>query len=159
MSVTAAGHPASWSLSRSLMSALHRSRSIGTTRLYLTLTPPLTTASKLDTCITQGKRHVKHIAFAMVGLVTTQLSSWITLTVTHHKTKHKGTFQPCVRTVMGLGRPPSPKQDLSACYKEQKQIRFRLVWKQAEGKDLCLVLITIINYMTERSYIFIKKVI
>jgi hypothetical protein len=64
-----------------------------------------------------------------------------------------------VRTVVGLGRPPSPKQDLSAWYKEQRRIRFRLVWKQAEGKDLCLVLITIINYMTERSYILVKKVI
>jgi hypothetical protein len=35
----------------------------------------------------------------MVGLVTTQPSSWIILTITHHKTKHKGTFQPRVRTI------------------------------------------------------------
>jgi hypothetical protein len=99
MLATAASHLASWSLSPSLMSAIHYSRSIGTTRLYLTFTQPSTTASELHTYTTQAKRHVTHIAFAMVGLVTTQPSSWITLTITHHKTKHKGTFQPCVRTI------------------------------------------------------------
>jgi hypothetical protein len=75
----------------------HHSRFIGMTRLYLTFTPPSTTVFELHTCTTQAKRYVAHIAFAMVGLITTQPSSWITLTITHHKTKHKGTFQPCVR--------------------------------------------------------------
>jgi hypothetical protein len=37
----------------------------------------------------------------MVRLVNTQPFSWITLTITHHKTNHKGTFQPCVRRVRG----------------------------------------------------------
>jgi hypothetical protein len=86
MSTTAAGHPASWSLGPSLMSALHRSRSVGAARLYLTFTSASTTASELHTCTTQAKRHVAHIAFAMVGLVTTQPTLWITLTITHHKT-------------------------------------------------------------------------
>jgi hypothetical protein len=98
VSVTVASHPASWSLGLSLTSALHRSQSIGTARLYLTFTSPSTTVSELHTCSTQAKRHVAHIAFAMVGLVTTQPSSWITLTITHHKTKHMGTFQLCVRS-------------------------------------------------------------
>jgi hypothetical protein len=98
MPATTAGHPASWSLGPSLMSALHHSRSIGMARLYLTFTSPSTTASELHTCTTRAKRHVAHIAFVMVGLVTTQ-HSWITLIITHHKTKHKGTFQPCDRKV------------------------------------------------------------
>jgi hypothetical protein len=94
---TAASHLASWSLGPSPTSALHRSRFIGMTCLYLTFTSPSTTASELHTCTTQAKRHVAHIAFAMVGLVTTQSSSWITLTITYHKMKRKGTFQPYVR--------------------------------------------------------------
>jgi L-lactate permease len=94
MSATAADHPASWSLGPSLTSALHHFRSIGTARLYLTFTPPSTTVSEHHTCTTQAKRHVAHIAFVMIGLVITQPFSWITLTITHHKTKHKGTFQP-----------------------------------------------------------------
>jgi hypothetical protein len=72
--------------------------SISTAHLYLTFTPPLTTAFELHTYTIQVKRHVVYIAFVMVGLVTTQSSSWIMLTITHHKTKHKGTFQPCVRS-------------------------------------------------------------
>jgi hypothetical protein len=92
MSATMAGLPASWSLGPSLTSVLHHSRSISTARLYLTFTLSSTTASKLHTCTTQAKRHVAHISFAMVELVTTQPSSWITLIITHHKTKHKGTF-------------------------------------------------------------------
>jgi hypothetical protein len=101
MSATVADHPASWSLGPSLTFALHRSWSIGMAHVYLTFTSPSTTASELHTCTTQAKRHVAHIAFAMVGLVTTQPSSWITLTITHHKTNHKGTFQPCVRRKFG----------------------------------------------------------
>jgi hypothetical protein len=96
---TTASHPSSWSLGPNLTSALHRSRSVGTARPYLTFTSPSTTASKLHTCTTQAKRHVTHIAFTMVGLVTTQPSSWITLTITHHKTNHKGTFQPFVHNL------------------------------------------------------------
>ena len=53
---TVAGPLALRSLSPSLTSALHRSRSIGTTRLYLTFTSPSTTASELHTC--EAKRHV-----------------------------------------------------------------------------------------------------
>jgi hypothetical protein len=83
--------PASWSLGPSLTSALHCSRSIGMARLYLTFFSLSTTASELHTCTTQAKRHVAHIAFAM-GLVTTQPTLWITLTIIHHKTNHKDTF-------------------------------------------------------------------
>jgi hypothetical protein len=70
----------------SLTSVLHRSRSIDTARFYLTFTSPSTTASELHTCTTRVKRHVAYIAFAMVGLVTTQPTLWITLTITHYKT-------------------------------------------------------------------------
>jgi hypothetical protein len=90
VSATAAGHLAFWSLGPSLTSVLHRSRSIGTARLYLTFSSPSTTASELHTYTTQAKRHVAHLAFAMVGLVTTQPISWITLTITHHKTNTQG---------------------------------------------------------------------
>jgi hypothetical protein len=58
MLATAAGHPASWSLSPSFTSVLHHSRSVGTARLYLTFTSPSTTASELYTCTPQAKRHV-----------------------------------------------------------------------------------------------------
>ena len=58
VSATAASHPASWSLGPSLASALHHSRSVGTARLYLTFTLPLTTVSELHTCASQAKRHV-----------------------------------------------------------------------------------------------------
>jgi hypothetical protein len=90
------------------MSVLHRSQSIGVARLYLTFTSPSTTASELHTCTIQAKRRVAHIAFAMVVLVTTQPSSWITLTITHHK----GTFQPCVRNLplMSALATPTHKQ-------------------------------------------------
>jgi hypothetical protein len=50
----------------------------------LTFTSPSTTASVLHTRTPRAKRHA-HIAFAMAGLVTTQPTSWITLTITHHK--------------------------------------------------------------------------
>jgi hypothetical protein len=56
----------------------------------LTFTLPSSTASVLHTCTTQAKRHVAHKAFAKVGLVTTQPTSWITLTITHHKTNTQG---------------------------------------------------------------------
>jgi hypothetical protein len=56
----------------------------------LTFTSPSATASMLHTCTTQAKRHVAHKAFAKVGLVTTQPTSWITLTITHHKTNTQG---------------------------------------------------------------------
>jgi hypothetical protein len=54
----------------------------------LTFTSPSATVSMLHTCTTQAKRHVAHKAFAKVGLVTTQPTSWITLTITHHKNEH-----------------------------------------------------------------------
>jgi hypothetical protein len=82
--------PTSWSLDPSLTSALHRSRSISTTHLYLTFSSSSTTASEFHTCIIQAKRHVVHIAFIIVGLVTTQSTLWITLTITHHKTNTQG---------------------------------------------------------------------
>jgi hypothetical protein len=107
MLATTTGHPASWSFSPKIMSDLHHSRSIGTAHLYLSFTPPLITASELHTCTTQAKKHVAHITFVMVGLVTTQPSSWITLTITHHKTKHKGTFQPCIRICQEVGPMPN----------------------------------------------------
>jgi hypothetical protein len=44
-------------LGPNLTSVLHRSRSIGTARLYLTFTSPSTTASELHTCISQAKRY------------------------------------------------------------------------------------------------------
>jgi hypothetical protein len=56
----------------------------------LTFTSPSATTSVLHTCTTQAKRHVAHKAFAKVGLVTTQPTSWITLTITHHKTNTQG---------------------------------------------------------------------
>ena len=65
---------------------LHRSRSIGTTRLYLIFSSSSTTAFELHTCTPQAKRHVARIAFAMVMLVTNSNYSWIILTITHHKT-------------------------------------------------------------------------
>jgi hypothetical protein len=55
----------------------------------LTFTLLSTTISVLYTCTSRAKRHA-HIAFAMVGLVTTQPTSWITLTITHHKTNTQG---------------------------------------------------------------------
>jgi hypothetical protein len=58
--------------------------------ILLDLHPPSTTASVLHTCTPRAKRHAAHIAFAMVGLVTTQPTSWITLTITHHKTNTQG---------------------------------------------------------------------
>jgi hypothetical protein len=69
-----------------LTSVLHHCRSVGMARLYLTFTSSSTAAFELYTCTTQGRRHVTHIAFTMVGLVTTQPTSWFTLTITHHKT-------------------------------------------------------------------------
>jgi hypothetical protein len=90
VSASAASHPTSWSLGPSLTFVLHRSRSIGTARLYLTFSSPSTTASVLHTCTPRAKRHVAHKAFAKVGLVTTQPTSWITLTITHHKTNTQG---------------------------------------------------------------------
>jgi hypothetical protein len=56
----------------------------------LTFTSPSATASVLHTCTTQAKRHVAHKAFAKVWLVTTQPTSWITLTITHHKMNTQG---------------------------------------------------------------------
>jgi hypothetical protein len=56
----------------------------------LTFTSPSATISVLHTCTTQAKRHVAHKAFAKVGLITTQPTSWITLTITHHKTNTQG---------------------------------------------------------------------
>jgi hypothetical protein len=56
----------------------------------LTFTSPSTTASVLHTCTPRAKRHAARIAFAMVGLVTTQPTSWITLIITHHKTNTQG---------------------------------------------------------------------
>jgi len=99
MSATTAGHPASWSVSPSLTSALHRSRSVSTTRLYLTFSSLSTTVSELHIWTPQAKRHVGHIAFAIVMLVANSNYSWITLTITHHKTNHKGTSRPCVRSL------------------------------------------------------------
>jgi hypothetical protein len=55
----------------------------------LTFTSSSTTASMLHTCTPRAKRHA-HIAFAMIGLVTTQPTSWITLTITYHKTNTQG---------------------------------------------------------------------
>ena len=98
MSATAAGHLASWSLGPSLTSAIQCSRSIGTTRLYLTFTLPSTTASELHTCAPQAKRHAaqpnsRHGKFTD----STQDASH----VDNHSSQpnHKGTYQPCVRTV------------------------------------------------------------
>jgi hypothetical protein len=58
MSATVASHQASWSLGPSFTFVLHRSRSIGTVRPYLTITSPSTTVSELHTCTPQAKRHV-----------------------------------------------------------------------------------------------------
>jgi len=70
----------------------------GTTRLYLTFTLPSTTASELHTCAPQAKRHAaqpnsRHGKFTD----STQDASH----VDNHSSQpnHKGTYQPCVRTV------------------------------------------------------------
>jgi hypothetical protein len=129
MSATAAGHSASWSLGLSLTSVLHYSRSVGTARLYLPFSSPLTTAFELHTCTTQAKRHVAHIAFAIVGLVTTQPTSWITLTITHHKTNTQGylstlcSHQPIARRL--LGSKLTNRQDVSSRNAAGEQIHCR----------------------------------
>jgi isopentenyl phosphate kinase len=56
----------------------------------LTFTSPSAIVSVLHTYTTQAKRHVVHKTFAKVGLVTAQPTSWITLTITHHKTNTQG---------------------------------------------------------------------
>jgi hypothetical protein len=89
VSATAASHPASGSLGPSLTSVLHPSGP-SARHVLLDLHLAVATASVLHTCTTQAKRHVAHKAFTKAGLVTTQPTSWITLTITHHKTNTQG---------------------------------------------------------------------
>jgi hypothetical protein len=89
VSAIAASHPAFGSLGPSLTSVLHPS---GPSAWHVLLDLHLVVGYRLRAphLHNTSQETVAHKAFVKVGLVTTQHTSWITLTITHHKTNTQG---------------------------------------------------------------------
>jgi hypothetical protein len=88
----------SWSHDPSLTPVLHRSQSIGTTRLYLTFSMAVDCMCAPHLHTNTAKRHVAHIHTHTMVSLQTQLKPIISRQSLITNSTQEGTYQPCVRT-------------------------------------------------------------